>query len=182
MSEEFRKASASFFLTISTLWVLGANVAIGASGNVSNPCNPCNPCSAKKNPCNPCNPCSAKQNPCNPCNPCSTKQNPCNPCNPCSSKKQPTAKAGKLYFNDKSLSGSGAISCKTCHTGNATPDLRQSKAWPHYVGMAKGVITLDQIIQLCLTQPMAAKAMAWNDPRLTSLALYLEEVRLKKQY
>ena len=157
----------------------------------TNPCatNPCatNPCAT--NPCatNPCatNPCAT--NPCatNPCatNPCAT--NPCatNPCgaNPCSMKNIPIrnkpfveesklSAMSKRLWKDDSLGNSG-LSCATCHPSGQG---LYSEPYPKYISMADDFLTLDQMINFCMKNPMKAEYLPWNSSELTALAAYIQ--------
>ncbi len=176
-----------------------------APASAANPCNPCNPCAMKQS--NPCNPCSMKKmhkkNPCNPCsmNPCSTKgganpcaMNPCaaNPCsgaNPCSAANKPirkhafdnfqqAASAGKKMWNDESLGGAG-LSCMSCHADHELLNLDKNRNFPHYVEMVGDVVTLDQMINYCMINPMKGKQFDKNSKELTAMAAYFRAYRMQ---
>jgi len=146
-----------------------------------------NPCAA--NPCSMKNPCSMRVNPCsmgaNPCsmgaNPCSMGANPCSMKNPCASsgliplrhraikgKKQLKKMAVRLW-NDTSLGTSG-LSCNTCHPKGKG---LKKKAYPRYIEMPKDIVTLDQMINYCVLNPMKGKALKWNSQKMTALAAYV---------
>ncbi|MBF0280833.1 MAG: cytochrome C peroxidase, partial [SAR324 cluster bacterium] len=120
-----------------------------------------------------------------PCNPCAANSNPCNPCNPCGGKpaykksiyKTPAEAIadGNKLFHDKSLSGTNTMACTTCHNKDSEGvlDLTQSKAWPHHVEMGGGIVTLDQMIQICMVKPMQSQAFSWDDPSLVALSTYV---------
>ncbi len=141
-----------------------------------------NPCAA--NPCSMQNPCAA-----NPCaaNPCAMKANPCsmkNPCaaNPCASastiplrskaitgKKELNRMARRLW-KDTSL-GTAGLSCASCHPKGQG---LKKKPFPKYVKMPNDVVTMDQMINYCILNPMKAKApLAWNSQEMTALAAYV---------
>lgn len=155
----------------------------------------CNPCAAK-NPCATKNPCASK-------NPCATKG--CNPCaaggkcgakpNPCAAKKvtrppnyQPyegnpckLMALGKKLFNDTSLSSNG-LSCATCHNDGAGYNATFAKAYPHSVAMAKNIfgiesVHLDEMIQICMVQPMATEPLEWSGAQLAALTQYMASVQ-----
>ncbi|MTI99264.1 MAG: cytochrome C peroxidase [Marinobacter adhaerens] len=155
----------------------------------------CNPCAAK-NPCATKNPCASK-------NPCATKG--CNPCaaggkcgakpNPCAAKKvtrppnyQPyegnpckLMALGKKLFNDTSLSSNG-LSCATCHNDGAGYNATFAKAYPHSVAMAKNIfgiesVHLDEMIQICMVQPMATEPLEWSGEQLAALTQYMASVQ-----
>jgi hypothetical protein len=172
----------------------------------ANPCNPCNPCAAKQsNPCsaNPCNPCAMKKsaNPCsgnNPCgmNPCSAP-NPCamkssaNPCNPCSASGgntpirehafdnfQQAADMGRKMWSDESL-GTAGVSCKSCHADYELLNLDRNQNFPHFVEMTGDVVTLDQMINYCMVNPMKGKQFEKNSKELTAMAAYFRAYRMQ---
>ena len=175
---------------------------------MANPCNmkamkkhnPCNPCSMKKmaNPCNmkamkkhnPCNPCSMKKmaNPCNPCN--MKKANPCSmAANPCSSGNvdirhskfknyQEAVDMGRKMWHDDTLGTSG-VACLSCHADYQLLNLEKRQNFPHYVKMTGDVVTLDQMINYCMTNPMKGKPFAWNSKEMTAMAAYYRSYRMK---
>ncbi len=179
-----------------------ANVAYAGSWN------PCNPCSMKKNPCamNPCDMKSMQHNPCsmNPCdmkkmkhNPCS--MNPCdmkkmkhNPCamNPCAAdvkKKirsdkfknfQEAAAAGKKLWQDETLGKSG-LACLSCHAGYENLNLEKRQNYPHYVAMPDDVVTLDQMINFCMINPMEGQQIEPNSKDMTAMAAYFRAYRMQ---
>ena len=173
-----------------------------------NACNPCsaNPCAAKNacNPCaakNACNPCAAKNacNPCaakNACNPCAAK-NACNPCaaNPCATnpcgvkmKVKPirTEKikslndavnlGGKLW-KDTKLGNSG-LSCDTCHASGNAYNKTALQTYPHFVSMPNDVVTLDQMINFCMINPMKGDPLSYSSKEMTALSAYFQNVSL----
>ncbi len=145
-----------------TLMVSGGAFASGGE----NPCgaNPCatNPCSMK-NPCaaNPCamNPCAAKQ---------SGEANILIRKWPLKNYKKVVARGARLW-NDTSL-GTAGVSCASCHPNGA---LLNSKPYPKHVKMTEDIVTLDQMINFCMMNPMKAKPLAWNSQKLTALAAYV---------
>ena len=101
--------------------------------------------------------------------------------NPCSSKVKQIRKyplnsmddvmerAEKLG-NDTSLGKSGT-SCATCHPDGA--DLK-NEPYPRYIEMADDILTLDQMINFCMMNPMKGKPIKWNHQRMTALAAYVK--------
>jgi hypothetical protein len=175
--------------------------------NPCNPCsmkkmaNPCNPCGMKANPCamkkmNPCNPCSMKKM-ANPCNPCGMKANPCsmgaNPCsmNPCSASAntpirphafnsfQEAVDLGKKMWSDDEGMGTAGVACLSCHADFDLLNLEKRQNFPHYVKMVGDVVTLDQMINYCLLNPMKGKQLEKNSKELTAMAAYYRAYRMK---
>lgn len=173
----------------------------------SNPCNPCND-QKKVNPCNPCgsnpcstNPCATKKNR-NPCNPCGARKNPCsmkpaNPCNPCALKGNPCSTdantairphaydnfwqavaVGRKMWNDENLGTSG-LACMSCHAGYEQLHLEKNQTFPHYVKMVGDVVTLDQMINYCMVNPMKGKQFGKNSRELTAMAAYYRAYRMQ---
>ena len=111
-------------------------------------------------------------------NPCS--KNPCMAKNPCATKnipirKKPIKDAAMLkemserLWNDTKL-GKAGLSCSTCHlNGNGL----KMESFPKYIHMAGDILTMDQMINFCMTNPMKGKALAWNSQEITALAAYI---------
>lgn len=134
----------------------------------------------------------------NPCNPCSMTP-AANPCNPCSMKpakgqwgtpgntpirehafddfRQAVA-MGERMWNDETL-GSSGMACASCHTGHANLNLDKNQNYPHFVNMVGDVVTLDQMINYCMLNPMKGKPYAQNSKELTALAAYFRAYRMQ---
>lgn len=117
------------------------------------------------------------------------EKNPCS-ANPCAMKKAKSkaapqnkpirkekirdydalVKKGVSLWADPSLGKSGA-SCSTCHPGGAG---LKAEPFPKYISMADDIITLDQMINFCMTNPMKAKPLVWNSVEITALASYVK--------
>ncbi|HKZ46716.1 MAG TPA: cytochrome C peroxidase [Thermodesulfobacteriota bacterium] len=130
-----------------------------------------NPCG--KNPCAMKNPCAAK-------NPCSMK-NPCGMKNPCAMKPKPIRKTaitdnakliemGEKLWNDTKLGTSGAA-CVLCHPHGKG---LKKVPFPKYLKMPDDILTLDQMINFCMENPMKGKPLAWNSVEITALAAYVQ--------
>jgi hypothetical protein len=178
---------------------VGLMTAPAMSGSTNNPC-AANPCVAKKmNPC-AANPCAAKKmNPCaaNPCaaNPCAAKKmNPC-AANPCAAKPGASngntsirphafdrfaqaAALGEKMWNDENL-GTAGVACLTCHADYESLNLNRNKNYPHFVEMVGDVVTLDQMINYCMVNPMQGKQFEKNSKELTAMAAYFRAYRMK---
>jgi len=94
---------------------------------------------------------------------------------------------GKALFNDPSLGTSG-MTCNSCHKEGGTkpskmkgmdidPFNNLGAEYPRYFMMAKKVLTLDQVVNFCITMPLKGKALASDDPRLTALVAYVASVK-----
>ncbi len=186
-----------------------SGLAVAGSHNPCNPCSmkssEANPCSMKESKkANPCsmkghNPCSMKKSKkANPCdmkshNPCSMKKmNPCNPCAGASkgedgnkpirkvafSNFQEASDLGKKMWNDESL-GSSGLSCLSCHSGYTNLNLEKRQNFPHLVNMVGDVVTLDQMINYCMINPMQGKQFEKNSKELTAMAAYYRTYRME---
>jgi len=161
----------------------------GAPGIAFAACAPCAPKGRKSTQANPC----AAKNPCGAKNPCAAK-NPCGPVNPCMAKaiKRPAGyvpykgnsaeliATGKALFADPKLSTNG-LSCGTCHQGNNAYLPTFTKPYPHAVAMAGEMglkrVHADEMVQLCMVRPMAAKPFDWKSKELAALTAYVVEVQ-----
>lgn len=98
---------------------------------------------------------------------------------------------GKKLFNDKSL-GAGKMTCNSCHMEGGTKDGKMgdmvipafddlASKYPKYFMMAKRVMTLDQVNNWCIVNPMKGKALKWDDQKLTDLTAYVASVKAEKK-
>ncbi len=151
-----------------------------AAGHMANPCNPC---AIKNNPCKP-----KAMNPCAPKNPCGTsgKIDPKMVTRPAGTHlkqgdPRKLEKQGEGLWNDKKLSTNG-LACSTCHTNYGAFSATFAKPYPHAVKMAKDrsglkKVDLDEMVQLCLVEPMAAKTLPWGSDKLAALTAYTAKVQ-----
>ncbi|HER43590.1 MAG TPA: hypothetical protein ENO08_03935 [Candidatus Eisenbacteria bacterium] len=97
------------------------------------------------------------------------------------------AERGKALFADPAL-GTTGMSCNSCHMEGGTkpnrmgdkeikPFTNVAASYPKYVGMAGKVITLDQIVNICIMKPMKGAPLKWDDQRLADLAAYIASVK-----
>jgi len=125
----------------------------------------------------------------NPCNPCAMKDVG-NPCNPCAASAptpirphafnsfQQAADLGKTMWNDASLGTSG-LSCINCHDGYENLNLDKNQNFPHHVNMVGDVVSLDQMINFCMVNPMKGKQFEKNSKELTAMAAYFRAYRMQ---
>jgi cytochrome c len=114
------------------------------------------------------NPCSPK----NVSNPCAVKP----PLRKKGFKNQAKAiKAGKILWGDTKLGTSG-LSCNSCHANGMQLNLDKVGPFPHYVAMPKDVVTLDQMINYCMVNPMKAEPLPWDSRELTAMAAYYQDI------
>jgi len=149
-------------------------IVIAKSHNHENPCGAANPCMMK-------NPCAMMMNPCSMKNPC-RMANPCSTIKPIRKKalksKKQALKYGKRLWKNKRL-GTAGVSCASCHPKGAN---LKSKPYPRYINMPSDVVTLDQMINFCMVNPMKGEALKWNSKRLTALNAYVQELAHKNDH
>lgn len=83
---------------------------------------------------------------------------------------------GKRLWNSAKLGTSG-LTCMTCHEDHEKLNLdkKETSIWPHYVKMSDDILTLDQMINFCMINPMAAKPIDANSVKMTAIAAYYTE-------
>ena len=189
------KKTLSIVLMMAVFIFMLTPVSFARQGhNACNPCakNACNPCA--KNACNPCarnacNPCGKKKMR-NACNPCGKKMknacNPCNPCNPCASKPPKPIRSKHISNHSKLVDmgeklwkkvalGNSGLSCWDCHEDYENFDPDTVGPFPHFVNMPKDIVTLDQMINFCMINPMEAKPLDSNSIEMTAMAAFYQK-------
>jgi cytochrome c5 len=97
---------------------------------------------------------------------------------------------GFALFNDKKLGTTGKT-CNDCHMGGGTQDGKMGDKtlnafdnlamhYPKYFMMGKRVMTLDQVVNFCVTMPLKGEPLAWDDQKLTDLVAYCASVKPAK--
>lgn len=86
---------------------------------------------------------------------------------------------GEKLFNDTKLSTNG-MSCASCHANHGSYSNSFAKPYPHMVVMARDQlgrkkVYLDEMIQVCMVMPMAAKPLPWDSQELAALVAYVEQ-------
>jgi cytochrome c len=81
------------------------------------------------------------------------------------------AERGKALWNDASL-GTNGKSCSACHTEPAELAGITHK-FPKYQKMAKKVITIDQMVNMCIVNPRKGTALASDDQRMADIVTYM---------
>ncbi len=103
---------------------------------------------------------------------------------------QKSVERGKALFNDAKLGTSG-MTCNSCHAKGGTVDSKMGEMsmkafdalnakYPKYFGMAKRVMTLDQVINWCIKTPLKGEPLSWDDQKLTDLTAYVASVKPEK--
>ena len=86
---------------------------------------------------------------------------------------------GKKLAGDPKLGESGD-SCDKCHKGGRSFKKSFLLSYPHYVKMPLDVVSLDQMINFCMLNPMATKALPYGSLEMTGLAAYTQAVYAKE--
>jgi len=122
-------------------------------------------------------------------NPCGMKANPCAK-NPCAAAKSTpirepafknfgeAAALGKKMWSNESLGTSG-MACLSCHADHELLNLGRNQNFPHFVKMVGDVVTLDQMINYCMVNPMKGKQFEKNSKELTAMAAYYRAYRMQ---
>jgi len=88
------------------------------------------------------------------------------------------AELGKQMWNDENLGTSG-MACLSCHSDHDLLNLGRNQNFPHYVKMVGDVVTLDQMINYCMLNPMKGKPFAKDSKELTAMAAYYRAYRMQ---
>lgn len=83
---------------------------------------------------------------------------------------------GAKLFADTSLGANGK-SCSSCH-GDGSVWAGKARFPKVAVG---GMHTLDQTIQTCIANALGARPLAWDDPRITALAVFVDAAYAPKK-
>ncbi|MDQ6991897.1 MAG: hypothetical protein Q9M31_00340 [Mariprofundus sp.] len=90
---------------------------------------------------------------------------------------QEAATAGKKMWNDENLGTSG-LACLSCHADSILLHLDKNQNFPHYVKMVGDVVTLDQMINYCMLNPMQGKQLDANSKEMTAMAAFYRANRM----
>jgi cytochrome c len=114
-----------------------------------------------------------------------------NPCgmNPCSGGNtdirgnkfksfQEAVAMGEKMWKDESLGTSG-LACLSCHGGYEMLNLDKRQNYPHYVEMTGDVVSLDQMVNYCMLNPMKGETFEWNSREMTAMTAYFRAYRMK---
>lgn len=86
------------------------------------------------------------------------------------------AARGASLFKDPALGANGK-SCAACH--------EDGSAWAGKTRFPKvalgGLHTLDQAIQICISNALGGKPLPWDDARLTALAVFVDAAYAPKK-
>jgi len=88
------------------------------------------------------------------------------------------ADAGAKMWKDDSL-GTAGVACLSCHADNAMLNFDRNQNFPHYVAMVGDVVTLDQMINFCMLNPMQGEPFEANSKELTAMAAYFRAYRMQ---
>jgi len=185
--KNFKKIASIVLILSVFVFMPLASFASHPGHNACNPCakNACNPCA--KNACNPCG-----RNACNPCaknacNPCGKRmKNACNPCNPCASKPPKPIRDKHIKNHSKLVAmgeklwkkvelGNSGLSCWDCHEDYENFDPDTVGPFPHFVNMPNDIVTLDQMINFCMINPMESQKLDSSSIEMTAMAAFYQK-------
>ena len=86
---------------------------------------------------------------------------------------------GKKMWNDDEGMGKAGVACLSCHADFEMLNLEQRQNFPHYVKMVGDVVTLDQMINYCLLNPMKGQKLAEDSKEMTAMAAYYRWYRMQ---
>lgn len=97
---------------------------------------------------------------------------------------------GFALFKDKKL-GTNEKTCNDCHMGGGTKDGKMggmtlkafdnlAAKYPKFFMMGNKVMTLDQVVNYCVTTPLKGEPLSWDDQRLTDLVAYCASLKIAK--
>ncbi len=157
----------SFKKTLSLFWVIAVFIFIPLASFASHPGhNACNPCA--QNACNPC-----AKNACNPCNPCASK-----PPKPIRDKHitnySKLVDMGEKLWKKVELGNSG-LSCWDCHEDYENFDQDTVGPFPHFVNMPNDIVTLDQMINFCMINPMESQKLDSSSIEMTAMSAFYQK-------
>lgn len=90
--------------------------------------------------------------------------------------KKQALKYGKKLWKDTEL-GKAGVSCASCHPKGTNI---KKAPFPRYIKMANDVVTLDQMINFCMVNPMKGKPLRWRSQQMTALAAYTQKLASKQ--
>jgi hypothetical protein len=87
---------------------------------------------------------------------------------------------GQVLWNDPGLGTNGKTCLSSgCHANHENLNLDKRESFPHTVGMVGRVVTLTQVLNFCLTNPMAGKALDAESDDMTALSAYFRTYRME---
>jgi len=91
---------------------------------------------------------------------------------------QQAASLGAKMWKNENLGTSG-LACLSCHADHDLLNLERNQNFPHFVKMVGDVVTLDQMINYCMMNPMKGNAFDKNSKELTAMAAYYRAYRMQ---
>jgi len=91
---------------------------------------------------------------------------------------QQASALGASMWRDENL-GTAGVACLSCHADHDLLNLDRNQNFPHFVKMVGDVVTLDQMINYCMLNPMQGKQFEKNSKELTAMAAYYRAYRMQ---
>ncbi len=89
------------------------------------------------------------------------------------SEYQFVVKEGRKVFTNPQL-GSNTVTCNECHPNAANT---HPETYPKFQKQLGKVVTISEMINWCIANPLEGKKMLLSDPRMTALIAYISEER-----
>ncbi len=89
------------------------------------------------------------------------------------SEYQFVVKEGRKVFTNPRL-GSNTVTCNECHPNAANT---HPETYPKFQKQLGKVVTISEMINWCIANPLESKKMRLSDPRMTALIAYITEER-----
>ncbi len=80
---------------------------------------------------------------------------------------------GRKVFTNPQL-GSNTVTCNECHPNAANT---HPETYPKFQKQLGKVVTISEMINWCIANPLEGKKMRLSDPRMTALIAYITEER-----
>lgn len=87
---------------------------------------------------------------------------------------------GEKLWNDVNM-GTTGFTCLSagCHANNENMKFDANKTFPHWVEITGKVVTLSQMINYCLENPMKGKALPLDSDKMTAMAAFYRAYRIQ---
>jgi thiosulfate dehydrogenase len=84
---------------------------------------------------------------------------------------------GNQLFHDGAALGTNGVACAMCHPDGANT---HPETYPKYQSQLKRVVTLPQMVNWCIVNPLQGKELALDSPEMVALVAYMTSVRGEK--
>jgi cytochrome c len=86
-----------------------------------------------------------------------------------------SAEEGRKLFNDPAFAGStNSMSCNTCHRGGMRLEKAGTRKYTTFMGT--GITTLEEVVNVCITNPLKGKALAVDSKEMKDMVAYIKSL------